>query len=100
MAILKPLVITMAILIFLLFGVVVWRLITLFGAEPPGTAGFMPISLGLPPSCQITAATLDGDRLTVVTGPSNATAANGTTPCNAVHIIDIADGTVIGNVKP
>ncbi|MHA1565640.1 MAG: hypothetical protein ACTSX7_10045 [Alphaproteobacteria bacterium] len=100
MAILKPLVIFMAILIFALFGVVVWRMVVLFGGETADTAGFPPISLGLAPTCQITAATLDGDRLTVVTGPVTAIAVSDIATCNAVHIIDIADGTVIGNVKP
>ena len=93
MAILKPLVIFMAILIFVLFGVVAWRLVTIFGEDPSPTAGFASFSLGLAPSCQITSATLDGNRLLVITGPATAT-------CNAVYIVDIADGTVIGNVKP
>jgi len=100
MAILKPLVIFMAILIFALFGVVIWRVVTLFGAPPEATAGFSPITLGLAPACRITAATLDGDRLTVVTGPITPIGAGDTATCNAVHIIDIAQGTVIGNVKP
>ncbi len=106
MAILKPLVIIMAILIFVLLGVVVWRMAVLLGDGSAATDGTateraaaapFDFSLGLDPSCQITGATLSGTRLTVVTGPS-ATGAN--SACNRIHILDIADGALIGNVKP
>ena len=93
MAILKPLVIFMAILIFVLFGVVAWRLVTIIGDESAQTAGFAPLSLGLAPSCQITGASLDGNNLLVTTGPATAT-------CNAVFIVDIVTGKVIGNIEP
>ena len=59
----------------------------------PDELGFETLSLGLAPSCQITSATLNANRLVILTGPATAA-------CKAVYIVDIADGTVIGNVNP
>ena len=96
MAILKPLVIFMGILIAVLFGVVVWRMATIVGGGDP-VAALEPVSLGLPEGCHIVAATLADDRLVVVVRAEDPSGAG---TCDGVHIMDMASGAVIGNIRP
>ncbi len=87
-SILKTIVIVLAVLIFLAFGLIVWRIFGLVGQAAP-TLG--EVSLGLPETCRIVAVETLDDRLVVLTdGPD----------CNAVHLVDPATGERVGRVTP
>ncbi len=102
---LKVVVIAMAVLIFALLGVVVWRIGTL-AEDPEDTAGLpAPValsgavpagpvdSLNLAPGCRIVATTADAGRLVIrTTGPS--------VTCDAVYVFDLATGSRVGTITP
>ena len=86
--ILKTIVIVLAVLIFLAFGLIVWRIFGIVGGAAP-TLG--EVSLDLPDGCRIVGAEALGDQLAVLTdGPG----------CNAVHIVDPATGETAGRITP
>ncbi len=96
---LQALVIGMGVLIFVLLGVVVWRLATITtggGDEPPtaaATPAFTSQSLDLPPDCRIADTTTDAGHLIIrTTGPRQ--------PCDAAHIFDLETGAAVGTITP
>lgn len=104
---LKTIVIGMGVLIFgavclLAFGLYKksvepgWKL---FGADKPAAtavsappAAFGDVKLNLAPGCRIEAVTAEGPRAFVRIGPDEA--------CDAVIVIDSADGRVLGRIQP
>lgn len=98
---LQALVIGMGVLIFVLLGVVVWRLATITTGEDDTTAttatpaapGFTSQSLGLAPDCRIAATQTDAGRLIIrTTGPRQ--------PCDAIHLFDLETGDPLGTIAP
>lgn len=106
---LKVVVIAMAVLIFALLGVVVWRIgtladdgdgaagsadpVTASGAASAAAPGLTDLSLDLAPGCRIAATTADSGRLVVrTTGPVPA--------CDAVYVFDLATGGRLGTIGP
>lgn len=96
--VLKIAVIAMGVLIFILLGVVVWRIGTLAedGDDPAQALAADPaadVALGLAPGCRIAAATADAGRLVIhASGPSRA--------CDAVYLFDLETGARITAITP
>ena len=84
-------------LIFVLIGVVVWRIGTL-SDDPENAAitspgSFADHALDLAPGCRIAAVTADSGRLVIrTTGPAQA--------CDGVHVFDLATGNRVGTIGP
>ena len=105
MRILQALVIGMGVLIFVLLGVIVWRIATIATggddeeAAPPAAATapqsdpFAGLSLNLDAGCRVAAIETDAGRLVIRTsGPRQA--------CDAVHIYDLVTGEPLGTITP
>ena len=105
MRVLQVLVIGMGVLIFVLLGVIVWRIATLTGGAeevtppaaatpvPPPSQTFGDRRLDLAPDCRIAATQTEAGRLIVrTTGPRQA--------CDAVHVFDLATGAPAGTITP
>ena len=90
----KALVITLAVLIVIALGAVVWRMADLLsgGAGP----GLGEVALDLPAGCRIVDSWSADGRLMVRSGSGD----NDTGACDRIYILDLETGAVLAEIAP